>query len=121
MKISLDRYSFPRLLQLPYLYSDLFCYYSNKKCQFCAKIPKETGICLVCGVQIVYKTNYCCDSMREFNKRHLNTCGAGTLVILNINSTYVIVLRGKRCAPWASLYLDEHGEEDRDLKFVSIT
>ena len=43
-------------------------------------------------------------------------CGAGTLVILNINSTYVFIVRGKRCAPWASLYLDEHGEEDRDIR-----
>lgn len=54
--------------------------------------------------------------MKDFNKKHLNTCGAGTLVILNINSTYVFIVRGKRCAPWASLYLDEHGEEDRDLR-----
>ena len=58
--------------------------------------------------------------MKEFNKKHQNTCGAGTLVILNINSTYVMILRGKRCAPWASLYLDEHGEEDRDLKFLNF-
>jgi hypothetical protein len=54
--------------------------------------------------------------MKDFNKKHLNFCGAQTLVLLNINSTYVFVIRGKRCAPWASLYLDEHGEEDRDLR-----
>ncbi len=55
--------------------------------------------------------------MKEFNKKHLNFCGAQTLVLLNINSTYVFVIRGKRCAPWASLYLDDHGEEDRDLRY----
>lgn len=54
--------------------------------------------------------------MKESNKKHVNACGAGTLILLNINSTYVHIVRGKRCAPWASLYLDEHGEEDRDLK-----
>ena len=77
----------PQLLSLPYLYSDLFGYYSTKKCQFCCKVPKETGICLLCGVQICYRTHFCCESMKDFNKKHLNTCGAGTLVILNINST----------------------------------
>lgn len=54
--------------------------------------------------------------MKEFNKRHSNSCGAGTLILLNINSTYVFIIRGKRCAAWASLYLDDHGEEDRDLR-----
>lgn len=54
--------------------------------------------------------------MKEFNKRHTNSCGAGTLILLNINSTYVFIIRSKRCAAWASLYLDDHGEEDRDLR-----
>jgi E3 ubiquitin-protein ligase UBR3 len=117
ISIKFDEYHFPTLLELPHLYSDLFSYYSTKKCTYCSKIPKETGICLLCGVQFCYKNHYCCDSMKEFNKKHLNFCGAQTLVLLNINSTYVFVIRGKRCAPWASLYLDDHGEEDRDLRY----
>ena len=145
LSLSLCCYHAPELLQLPYLYSDLFSYYLNKKCQFCSRVPKETGICLLCGAQVCYKTNYCCDQMRDFNKKHVNACGAGTFILINVNSTYVIVIRGKRCAPWASLYLgthapkkgflfffiviysficlflffgklDEHGEEDRDLR-----
>ncbi len=116
LNLSYDNYHLPELLQLPYLYQDLFAYYSTKNCEFCSKIPKETGVCLLCGAQICYKTHYCCDSMKDFNKRHLNNCGAGTLALLNINSTYVFIVRGKRCALWASLYLDEHGEEDKDLK-----
>ena len=120
ISIKFDEYHFPTLLELPHLYSDLFSYYSTKKCTYCLKIPKETGICLLCGVQFCYKNHYCCDSIKEFNKKHLNFCGAQTLVLLNINSTYVFVIRGKRCAPWASLYLDEHGEEDRDLRCLFI-
>lgn len=116
LTLSFDEYHNPQLLELPYLYSDLFGYYLTKKCQFCSRVPKETGVCLICGAQVCYKTNYCCDMMREFNKKHVNSCGAGTFILININSTYVFVIRGKRCAPWASLYLDEHGEEDRDLR-----
>lgn len=55
--------------------------------------------------------------MKEFNKKHINSCGAGTLILLNINSTYVFIIRNKRCAAYASLYLDDHGEEDRDLRY----
>lgn len=117
LNLSFDLYNFPQLLELPKLYSDLFSYYLVKKCEFCSKVPKETAICLVCGAQLCYKSQYCCDSLKEFNKRHLNQCGAGTLVLLNINSTYVFIMRNKRCAAWASLYLDEHGEEDRDLRY----
>ena len=116
INLSFDRYHFPQLLDLPYLYADLFGYYLNKKCQFCSRVPRETAICLICGAQICYKTNYCCDSMRDFNRKHTNACGAGTLILININTTYIFIVRGKRCASWASLYLDEHGEEDRDLK-----
>ena len=109
-------YDLPDLLELPALYSDLFSYYLNKPCKYCRKVPKETAVCLVCGAQISYKSHSCCDLMREFNKRHVNECGAGTCVLISINSTLVFVVRVKRCASWASLYLDEHGEEDRDLK-----
>jgi len=116
LSLSFDTYSPPDLLQLPHLYSDLFSYYLTKKCQFCSRVPKETGVCLMCGAQVCYKANCCCDQMRDFNKRHVSSCGAGTFILININSTYVFVIRNKRCAPWASLYLDEHGEEDRDLR-----
>lgn len=35
---------------------------------------------------------------------------------LLINSTIVVVIRGPRATLWGSVYLDDHGEEDRDLK-----
>lgn len=114
--LSFNEYHFPRLLELPYQYSDLFGYYSLKTCMFCNRTPKETAICLLCGAHISYKTHACCDQMQQFNKGHYNTCGAGTFVLININSTSVYLWRGKKCAPWASLYLDEHGEEDPNLR-----
>jgi len=41
-------------------------------------------------------------------------------VILDINASIVAIIRGKRATLWGSVYLDEHGEEDRDLKYVSL-
>lgn len=114
--MSFDRYHFPQLVKLPHSYSDLFNRYLNKKCKFCSKVPKELAVCLVCGNELCFKCNFCCDMMRDSNKKHTNLCGAGTLILLHINSTYVFIERNKRSAVWASLYLDEHGEEDKDLK-----
>lgn len=114
--MSFDRYHFPQLVKLPYTYSDLFNKYLNKKCKFCSKVPVELAVCLVCGSELCFKCNFCCDMMRDSNKKHTNLCGAGTLILLHINSTYVYIERNKRSAVWASLYLDEHGEEDKDLK-----
>lgn len=110
------RYNDPSLLELPTMYSDLFSYYSQKKCRFCLKIIKDPSVCLICGEHLCSKTSYCCDEMKRFNNEHKNDCSSGTIILLNINSTYINIVRGKRCAAWASLYLDEHGEEDKDLK-----
>lgn len=48
--------------------------------------------------------------------QHAKKCGSGTSVILDINASIVAIIRGKRATLWGSVYLDEHGEEDRDLK-----
>lgn len=109
-------YKGPNLFELPDLYSELFSYYSQKKCNFCFKVLKEPAVCLVCGEHMCFKASNCCDSMKKLNQDHSLNCGAGVIILLNINSTYVYIQRVKRCAAWASLYLDEHGEEDRDLK-----
>jgi E3 ubiquitin-protein ligase UBR3 len=117
IRLSFDSYKYPDLLELPRLYSDLFNYYSSKKCEFCDKMPKETVVCLLCGARVCYKSHYCCEMMRNFCRHHLTSCGANSLPLININTTVVFVVRGKRCAPWASLYLDEHGEEDQNLRY----
>jgi E3 ubiquitin-protein ligase UBR3 len=109
-------YECPKLLDLPQIYSELFSSYSQKKCNFCSKVPKEPTVCLICGEHLCYKTSACCDSMKNLIQDHSSNCGSGVMILLNINSTYIYILRGKRSAAWASLYLDEHGEEDRDLK-----
>ena len=47
---------------------------------------------------------------------HAQICGAGTALYLAVYSSTVIVIRGRRACVWGSVYLDMHGEEDRDLK-----
>ena len=54
--------------------------------------------------------------MLSFLLQHSIQCGAGTSMFLLINSTIVVVIRGPRATLWGSVYLDDHGEEDRDLK-----
>ena len=48
--------------------------------------------------------------------QHSIDCGAGTAIFLAINSSTIIVIRGKRACLWGSVYLDAFGEEDRELK-----
>ena len=48
--------------------------------------------------------------------QHSVECGAGCGIVLLVNSSTIVVIRGPRATLWGSVYLDEHGEEDRDLK-----
>lgn len=50
--------------------------------------------------------------------QHSIECGAGTGIFLLVSSSIIVVIRGPRATLWGSVYLDEHGEEDRDLKLV---
>ena len=93
-------YECPKLLDLPQLYSELFSSYSQRKCNFCSKVPKEPFVCLICGEHLCYKTSVCCDSMKNLIQEHSSNCGSGVMILLNINSTYIYILRGKRSAAW---------------------
>ncbi|RMC18564.1 hypothetical protein DUI87_04456 [Hirundo rustica rustica] len=48
--------------------------------------------------------------------KHSQNCGAGTGIFLLINASVIIIIRGHRFCLWGSVYLDAHGEEDRDLR-----
>lgn len=51
-----------------------------------------------------------------FNPKHSQHCGAATGIFLLINASVIIIIRGHRFCLWGSVYLDTHGEEDRDLR-----
>uniref|UniRef100_F6RPY5 E3 ubiquitin-protein ligase n=1 Tax=Ciona intestinalis TaxID=7719 RepID=F6RPY5_CIOIN len=106
----------PKLVELPHEYSVLFQRYRQVECDKCKTIPKDPALCLVCGSYICYKSK--CKRLRQDNaaSRHSKTCGAGTCILLLINSSIVVVIRGSRACIWGTLYLDAHGEEDKGWK-----
>ncbi|XP_069472278.1 E3 ubiquitin-protein ligase UBR3 isoform X2 [Ambystoma mexicanum] len=110
------QWDLPRLLQLPENYNTIFQYYHRKSCTVCLKIPKDPALCLVCGTFVCLK-GLCCKQQSYCEcVLHSQNCGAGTGIFLLINASVIIIIRGHRFCLWGSVYLDAHGEEDRDLR-----
>ncbi|XP_076603037.1 E3 ubiquitin-protein ligase ubr3 [Chaetodon auriga] len=106
----------PRLLQLPDNYNIIFQYYHRKACAACKKVPKDPALCLVCGAFVCLK-GVCCKQQGTCEcVLHSQHCGAATGIFLLINASVIIIIRGHRFCLWGSVYLDAHGEEDRDLR-----
>ncbi|XP_019731364.1 E3 ubiquitin-protein ligase ubr3 [Hippocampus comes] len=106
----------PRLLQLPDNYNIIFQYYHRKACAVCKKVPKDPALCLVCGAFVCLK-GVCCKQQGICEcVLHSQHCGAATGIFLLINASVIIIIRGHRFCLWGSVYLDAHGEEDRDLR-----
>ncbi|XP_034042641.1 E3 ubiquitin-protein ligase ubr3 isoform X1 [Thalassophryne amazonica] len=106
----------PRLLQLPDNYNIIFQYYHRKACTACKKVPKDPALCLVCGAFVCLK-GLCCKQQGICEcVLHSQHCGAATGIFLLINASVIIIIRGHRFCLWGSVYLDAHGEEDRDLR-----
>ncbi|CAL8073578.1 unnamed protein product [Orchesella dallaii] len=108
----------PRLMDLPEAYDSIFQYYHRKQCPNCNTVPKEPTICLVCGTMVCLRDVCCkhpttgvCEAIQ-----HSIDCGAGTVMYLSVNSSTIVVVRGRRACLWGSVYLDAFGEEDRELK-----
>ncbi|MED6289456.1 E3 ubiquitin-protein ligase ubr3 [Characodon lateralis] len=106
----------PRLLRLPDNYNIIFQYYHRKACTACKKVPKDPALCLVCGAFVCLK-GVCCKHQGTCEcVLHSQHCGAATGIFLLINASVIIIIRGHRFCLWGSVYLDAHGEEDRDLR-----
>ncbi|KAM9304950.1 E3 ubiquitin-protein ligase UBR3 [Gastrophryne carolinensis] len=106
----------PRLLQMPEIYNTIFQYYHRKACSVCNKVPKDPALCLVCGTFVCLK-GLCCKQQNYCEcVLHSQNCGAGTGIFLLINASVIIIIRGHRFCLWGSVYLDAHGEEDRELR-----
>ncbi|XP_067891467.1 E3 ubiquitin-protein ligase ubr3 isoform X1 [Heterodontus francisci] len=110
------QWSLPCLLQLPENYNTIFQYYHRKACVHCSKVPKDPALCLVCGTFVCLKGQCCKQQSYCECVLHSQNCGAGTGIFLLINASVIIVIRGHRFCLWGSVYLDTHGEEDRDLR-----
>uniref|UniRef100_A0A8D0CHZ5 E3 ubiquitin-protein ligase n=1 Tax=Scleropages formosus TaxID=113540 RepID=A0A8D0CHZ5_SCLFO len=106
----------PSLLQLPENYNTIFQYYHRKACSSCKRVPKDPALCLVCGTFVCLKGTCCKQQSCCECVQHSQVCGAGTGIFLLINASVIIIIRGHRFCLWGSVYLDAHGEEDRDLR-----
>lgn len=48
--------------------------------------------------------------------QHAESCTGGTAVYLALNSAVIVIIKARTGAVWGSIYLDAHGEEDRNLR-----
>jgi len=115
----------PQLLRLHQQFDQIFQFYHKKQCDQCGKVPKDPAVCLMCGTMVCMRENCCRKNIigNQVNKdaacetvRHSIECGGGTGIFLSVNSSTIIVVRGKRACVWGSVFLDFFGEEDKELK-----
>lgn len=96
-----------KLIDLPLLYTDIVAQYMSGICSTCnSSTNSVSALCLLCG-DVVCADN-CVHAHAEL------TADVG--IFLHVSSTSVLLVRGERLATWGSPYLDEHGEEDIELR-----
>ncbi|VDM94513.1 unnamed protein product [Onchocerca ochengi] len=47
---------------------------------------------------------------------HTVICSSGVGCFLSLNTSLIVIVCDRRAALWGSVYLDAHGEEDRNLR-----
>ncbi|ESO97194.1 hypothetical protein LOTGIDRAFT_51305, partial [Lottia gigantea] len=106
----------PKLIPLPKEYYQIFQHYRSKTCVECKRTPKDPTLCLVCGKLICFREDCCKQNSTGECTQHSVSCGGSTGIFLLVNSSIIVVIRGARATIWGSVYLDDHGEEDKDLR-----
>ncbi|MFH4979718.1 hypothetical protein AB6A40_006427 [Gnathostoma spinigerum] len=106
-------------LSLPESYDDLFQHYFGQVCVNCATVPRTPLICLLCSSLVCLDS--CCVNSGGYLpdnevERHAVQCGSGCGCFISLNTSLVVFVSQQRAALWGSVYLDAHGEEDRNLK-----
>uniref|UniRef100_A0A0R3RTL1 E3 ubiquitin-protein ligase n=1 Tax=Elaeophora elaphi TaxID=1147741 RepID=A0A0R3RTL1_9BILA len=108
------------LLTLPKSYDDLFARFFGLPCLACGLVPRMPFICLLCG-QLSCLDGCCTTSATETIstnevERHALICSSGVGCFLSLNTSLIVIVCNRRAALWGSVYLDVHGEEDRNLR-----
>ncbi|VDK18205.1 unnamed protein product [Anisakis simplex] len=108
------------ILELPTNYDDLFSRFFGRSCLSCGTIPRNPFICLLCS-EVVCLDSCCVTStggMVPDNEveRHAIQCGSGVACFLSLNTSLIVIVTRHKAALWGSVYLDIHGEEDRNLR-----
>jgi len=107
----------PRLVNLPELYTDL---YTRTKSPYGALrfSDCEPAVCLICGV-VVAAGQHRPDGMSRQPGActvHAYGCSGGTGIFFLVQKCTVLLIRDGKAACWSSLYLDEYGEEDENVR-----
>lgn len=110
------------MLELPMNYDDLFSRFFGRRCINCDTIPRTPLICLLCSKLVCLDS--CCSTPTPTNpaifdnevEKHAANCGNGAGCFLALNSSLTIIVSRHMATIWGSVYLDVHGEEDRNLK-----
>mmetsp|Transcript_87625 Transcript_87625/g.131406 ORF Transcript_87625/g.131406 Transcript_87625/m.131406 type:complete len:360 (-) Transcript_87625:35-1114(-) len=108
-------------VKLPELFQEVYQHLVRQYCDVCEELSPEIGICLSCGEVICAGIKHLLgrtdnlqipNSLNVFVEHAENCCG----VFLVLKLSTMLLFRGKRVSVWNSIYLDEHGEEDIELK-----
>ncbi|CAD5211492.1 unnamed protein product [Bursaphelenchus okinawaensis] len=109
------------LKEPPLNFDSLFNVYFKFKCAKCEDAPAQPFICMACGMTVCFDD--CCDVTVEGIanqisevEQHTHSCTAGVGCFLSLTSTMIVIIHGGLCNFWGSIYLDDHGEEDRNLR-----
>uniref|UniRef100_A0AC34PXA7 E3 ubiquitin-protein ligase n=1 Tax=Panagrolaimus sp. JU765 TaxID=591449 RepID=A0AC34PXA7_9BILA len=107
------------VLRLPPLYDKLFSAFFGQKCNNCHREPKHQMLCLLCGTfMCLQRCNPRDDQLDDSTlliEQHTLSCGSGCCCYLSLNSTMIVINYYRQAVLWGTVYLDAHGEEDRNL------
>ncbi|KDO26170.1 hypothetical protein SPRG_20610 [Saprolegnia parasitica CBS 223.65] len=93
-----------QLIALPTQYDELYSHHVHQVCARCNRVPREPGLCLVCGVLLCCGESCC------------SYCGGGLGLVLMLQQCRVVLLGGSMVAYFPCPYVDAHGEEDQGLQ-----
>ncbi|CAN5958280.1 unnamed protein product [Sphagnum jensenii] len=88
-----------------------------KMCKVCGNVPIDAAFCLICGDLLCFKSK-CSGHAAEHGvcSTHAEQEYAGIGIFLLMRTTQVLLMRGNRVCTLPSIYLDQHGEEDYELR-----
>jgi hypothetical protein len=87
-----------------------------KRCARCGSVPKDPGVCLLCGTLVCIASQCCRTGTMGELSRHAWECNGGHGIFLMLKHSSAILVHDGLIFRWPSPYLDEHGEEDPELR-----
>uniref|UniRef100_A0A5K4F7R9 E3 ubiquitin-protein ligase n=1 Tax=Schistosoma mansoni TaxID=6183 RepID=A0A5K4F7R9_SCHMA len=102
----------PRLIRTPSSFDVLFNALHLVNCSSNQHRFQDNILCLICGRLLCSL----CSNLATVVVEHTYMCGGFSGVVLEVNTSIVYVSLGSNICDWGSVYLDEYGEEDLELK-----